>query len=265
MTFKTGLIAILLAVTASAAERLPLFNAVLSMNGQHRFVLTNEVGASSSWLELGQAFEGYTLKSFDEKTNTLSLEQAGTVKEVKLVNAAIGETPSATPATLADAEAMLQAMRFDDMMAKILDQQKKALRPMFEQSPARMRVPEEHRQRFTELQSKILDETMDAMAGPEMRAAMTKIYSEIFTKEELSAMTSFHSTPAGQSMIDKQPAIQQKMMEVMMGRMAEIGPRMQQMTREFQASIAKPPADAGAAQAPAPSKAPAPGPAPAAK
>lgn len=59
-------------------------------------------------------------------------------------------------------------------------------------------------------------------------------------------MSTFYATPAGQSMIDKQPAIQQKMMQIMMGKMNEPGPRMQQMTKDFQAGIsAKAPAPAG--------------------
>lgn len=50
-------------------------------------------------------------------------------------------------------------------------------------------------------------------------------------------MITFYATPAGQSMIDKQPAIQQKMMLTMMGKMSGLGPRRQQMTKDFQAGI----------------------------
>jgi hypothetical protein len=174
---------------------------------------------------------------------------------VILVNASIGATSGSTKATLTDAEDVLQAMRFDEMMAKILDQQKDALRPMIQQSVARSRVPEEHRERFAELQAKILDETFATMAGPEMRTAVLDIYTEVFSKEELTAMSTFYATPAGQSMIDKQPAIQQKMTQIMMAKMSELGPRMQQLTKDFQAEVAaKAPAPAAPQPPPPPAK-----------
>ncbi len=238
MYLKSLLISLLIATAAPAADNIPLFNAVLTMGQEHRFVLTTPAGASSSWLRLGEAWQGYTLKSFDEKNGVLELTSPAGTHAVRLVHAAIGEAPLATPATLADAEEMLKSMRFDEMMAKIMEQQKQAMLPMLQQSAARARVPEEHRERFMELQAKILDETFSVMGGPEMRAAVADIYSEVFSREELAAMGAFHSTPAGQSMIDKQPAVQQRMMEVMMKQMAEIGPRMQQMTQAFRAEIA---------------------------
>lgn len=252
MILRIGIVALLFATAAFAAEKLPVFNAVLTMSGQHRFVLTNETGASSSWLAIGEAFEGHVIKAFDSKTNVIELEKAGVVHQVPLVQAAI-DASVATPATLADAEAVLQSMRFDEMMEKMVMQQKAAMKPVFDQQAARMRIPEEHRQRFTEMQEKILDDTMGVMAGPEMRDAIAKLYSEVFTKEELGAMASFHSTPAGQALIDKQPQVQQRMMEIMMRKMNEIGPRMQQLTKEFQESIGRGPQ-------PPPSPAPTPAP-----
>jgi hypothetical protein len=41
-------------------------------------------------------------------------------------------------------------------------------------------------------------------------------------------------------LIDKQPAVQQRMMQIMMRKMGEIGPRMEQMAKEFQTSIGRP-------------------------
>ena len=235
---KTLLAALLITTAAPAADSVPLFNAVLTMGQEHRFVLTTTAGASSAWLRLGEAWQGYTLKSFDEKAGVLELTSPAGAHAVRLVNASVGEAASVTPATLADAEDVLRAMRFEEMLAKILEQQKQAMAPMLEQSVARSRVPEEHRERFMALQRRILDETFATLAGPEMQSDMAKVYSEIFSKEELTALGAFYVTPAGQSMIDKQPDVQQRMMQLMMPKMAELGPRMQQMQQEFRAEIA---------------------------
>ena len=139
-------------------------------------------------------------------------------------------------------------------MSKIMDQQKKAMGPMLQRMAAQMKVPEGDRERFSAMQKKILDEAMDAVAGPEMKADMARIYSDVFSKEELVSLSAFYSTPAGQAMVAKQPAVQEKMMQVMMPRMAQIGPKLQQLAKDYaseQAGQASPAASAAPA-APAP-------------
>jgi hypothetical protein len=47
------------------------------------------------------------------------------------------------------------------------------------------------------------------------------VYSQVFTKDELNGIADFYDTPSGQALLDKQPQIQQKMMQVMMPRMMQ--------------------------------------------
>jgi len=75
-----------------------------------------------------------------------------------------------------------------------------------------------------ELQKKGLDGVFDSLSGPEMKSAVAGIYRSVFTKEELVGRGAFYATPAGQSMVAKQPQVQKKMREVMMPKMAETGP-----------------------------------------
>jgi hypothetical protein len=143
-------------------------------------------------------------------------------------------------------------MHFDEMFAKIMEQQKKQMAPMMQRMTAGMKVSEEDRARVVAIQKKVTDELFDSMAGPEMKAAVTEIYSSVFSKEELTSLGAFYSTPAGQSMVAKQPQVQEKMMQVMMPKMAEIGPKMQAAMKDFAAEMkAK-----QQTQAPAPTPAP---------
>lgn len=89
-----------------------------------------------------------------------------------------------------------------------------------------------------------------------MKSAVAGIYRSVFTKEELVGRGAFYATPAGQSMVAKQPQVQKKMREVMMPKMAEIGPQMQQVMKEFAAEqqAMRAAGSATAAPAPAPGK-----------
>jgi len=226
------------AAALQAAGATPAFNAIMTMGKEHRFVLVSEAGTASSWLKLGGNFEGYVLKGYDEKTGSLSVEGAdGKVTELKLVADAATKGRDAvlpaTPATLADAEGVLKVMHFDEMLAKIVEQQKKAMGPVLQRMMAGMKVPPEDRAHVAEMQKKIMDEALDAMTGPDMKAAVARIYSNVFSKEELDSMSAFYSTPGGQAMVAKQPQIQEAMMKEMMPVMQQFGPKLQKMAQDY--------------------------------
>ena len=262
MKIKLLLLAFVTSVTLRAADSLPAFNALMTMGREHRFVLVSPAGEASAWLRLGATFDGYTLKAYDEKAGGLDLERDGKVTTLHLVADAATQSSGAaglpsTKATLADAEDVLRVMHFDEMIGKMMEQQKKALGPAMQRMLAQMKVPAEDRDRFVAMQKKILDETMDTLSGPEMKADVARIYSDIFSKEELASLGSFYSTPAGQSMIAKQPQVQEKMMQAMMPRMMEIGPKLQQMAKNFaaeQAAKAAPQPPAPITSTPTPGK-----------
>jgi hypothetical protein len=262
MKLRLLCLAFITAASLSAAGTLPAFNAIMTMGKDHRFVLVSDEGKTSGWLKIGSAFDGTTIKHYDEASGGLDLERDGKVTRVRLVaDASVKDggagVPLATPATLADADAVLKAMHFDEMFSKIMDQQKKSMGPMMQRMTAGMKVSDEDKARITEMQKKVMDGVFDSLSGPEMKSAVAGIYSSIFSKEELASLGAFYSTPAGQSMVAKQPAVQEKMMEVMMPKMAEIGPKMQQVMKEF---AAEQQAKRGAAPAtPAPAPTPAPG------
>jgi uncharacterized protein len=264
--------AALFAATGYAADQLPLFNATLSMGKQQRFLLVPQpLGKPSGFLALGDTFEGYTLKTYDAKASTLDLERDGQVFHVSIVaDAATGSAKaSSTPATLADAEEVFRGMRFDDMMKKVLDGQKKAMGPMMQQSIAQgmgrfgANLSDEDKAALMAMQNKLLDRTLGAISSPEMRSAMEKIYSETFSKEELNSMSAFYSTPGGQAMIDKQPDVQQKMMGVMMPMIMQNQQASQKEMAEFMSGLkakysSPAPGAAPAAGVPAPAPAPKP-------
>lgn len=260
MKLKVLILAAATAVSALAADSVPLFNAVFSTGNTHRFVLTELDGKPSAWLNLGDSYDGYKLAAYDPATSTLELEKDGKTVKIRLVNAAaVKDAPAPTAATLADAQELFKVMRFEEMMGRIAEQQKKTLGPMIQQSlataAARMKLNDAEKEEFLAAQKTQFDEMMSSIAGPDMRQDMEQAYSEIFTKDELAGLADFYHTPAGQALIDKTPAVSAKIQSLMLPRMQQGIAKIQQSAKDYAASIAAKRAAEGAAAAPAPAPA----------
>lgn len=258
MKLRLFLLALASSLVLRAADAVPIFNATLTMGKEHRFMLVSPTGKSSSWLKVGDAFEDYTVKAFDAATSTLDLERDGKTVRITLVgDAAVANAPVPAKATLADAEEVFRVMRFDEMMTKMLDQQKKAIAPMMQQSMgqmmARMKLTDEEKEEFMAFQKKSFDDVMSSVMGPDMRSDMAKAYSEVFTKDELGSLAAFYATPAGQALVDKTPEVSAKMQAIIMPRMMQNMGKMQAATKEFMTNLAaRHAAGAAAGAAPAP-------------
>jgi uncharacterized protein len=255
-SFISGLLVLLTAAVGWAADQVPLFNATLTVGKEHRFVLVSSAGKTSSFLRIGESFEGYTVKAYDAKESALDLERDGKISRVTLVGgAAVADAPIMTPATLADAEDLMRKMNFDGLMKSTMEAQKKAMASVMQQTAGQtlarlnLNLTEEDKAAFTAMQNETMDEALRVIAGPEMRSAMARIYSEVFSKEELDGLAAFYGTPAGQALNSKQPDVQQKMMSVMMPLVIQGQQAGQQKMRTYVAELrAKyPPAAGGAA------------------
>jgi hypothetical protein len=252
MKIKILSVALLAFGTAFAAETAPLqLKGVLNTGKDKLFGLSTETGDANAWVSLGKGFQGYVLKSYDEGKSLLLLEREGKTYQVVMASEKIGtaEAAKSTPATLAEATALIDRMRFEEMITKSLEAQKKAMgqqfRMMAKQAGGKVdpKDMEEH-------MNKVMDVMTQAMDIPQLKKDVAQIYADTFSKEELTAMSDFQMTPAGRAMIDKQPTIQEKMQAIMMPRIMSAMPKIQQMGAEFgQQQKAKAAAAAEAAKA----------------
>lgn len=260
------LLATLLCATIHAADSLPLFNATLSTGKEHRFVLVSSQGKSSQFLRIGDTFEGYTLKSYDAKTGTLTVEREGKTSTLSLVaDATVGNAPVTTAATIADATAILDMMNFEEMLDKTMSGVRRQQTGMVQQMTRQMGGPNadpETREAIAEFQKRVMEEMMGGLTGAELKGDVAKIYSEVFSKEELQQLGAFYQSPLGKMFNDKQPELTEKLNAVMTTRMMSAMPRVQQMAQQFsaemrakqQAKAATANAGSAAAPAPAPAK-----------
>jgi hypothetical protein len=260
MKLKSIVLALLVAGTAFAAEPAPFqLKGVLNTGREKLFGLSTETGDSSAWVPLGKAFQGYTLKSYDDAKSLLIFERDGKPYELALATAKIGAAEAAhgTPATVADAAAVIDRMHFEEMIAKTMEGQKKAMAGMSQKMAKQMGGDIDPKD-FEEHQSKVMDAMLEAMNIPQMKKDITEIYAQTFSKEELTALGDFYTTPAGQAMVDKQPVVQEKLQALMMPRIMSAMPKIQQLNVEFgKQQQAKAAAAAAAAKPAEPTAAPA--------
>jgi uncharacterized protein len=261
MTFRFALVTLLSVLALRAADALPLFNAVLTSGKEHRFVLVGANGKASSFLQVGESFDGYKIRAYDAKAATLELERDGKTTKVTLVaDAATTNAPAATPATLADATAVLNAMNFEQMLDRTMVGVRKQQAAGMGQMMNRMMPPgadAEMKDAIVAFQKKVMDEMMSGVSGADLKNDVAKIYSETFTKEQLADISAFYQSPIGKTFSDKQPELAEKMNGLMMSRMMGSMPKVQQMMKDFGEEMkAKKSAAAGSAAAPAPAPAP---------
>ncbi len=241
------------AAAVSAADALPVFKGVMTLDAESRFVLVAPDGTSSQWIKLGDSFAGYGLKSYDPKESALELTRPGGANiTLHLDNGRgilEGGAPASTSKSLTAANDLMRVMRFDEMMKKMMDQQKKSMGPMLQQmlGQAAGGMSQSERDAFVAFQQKLMGDMMDSVLGPDLQAEMAKAYSETFSEAELNAQAAFYSTPAGQALIDKTPEVQAKLQGMITPRILGNMGKIQASTKEFMQDMAQKRAAANAA------------------
>jgi hypothetical protein len=216
---------------APANDAPPELRGILISGADQRFALSLPGGARTGWAGIGESFEGWKLASYSPADETLVVKKDGREASIKLASSKVGTAD--VKATIADAEEVFRKMNFDEMLGKLLDQQKKNSLNMVRQMVARSGSKGGSVEDRMALQEKIMDVMFAELKPESLRADFAKAYSEVFTKDELSGLADFYGTPAGQAMTAKQPELQQKMSEIIQPRIMAALPKIQQMSQEF--------------------------------
>ena len=92
----------------------------------------------------------------------------------------------------------------------------------------------EQRQKFETLQGKIMDLSM--ASAKDLLLMMDVVYADVYSEEELLAMKAFFGSPAGQSMLAKQPQIMAKLMPLVQEMQRDMFPKVKQLIEESKAA-----------------------------
>lgn len=124
-------------------------------------------------------------------------------------------------------------------MSRMMEQTKQQVLQMESQMMGQFDVPEDKKDAAAAFQKKLTEKTFEIMDFDNMRNEYAALFAEVFTMDELKGLVAFYESPVGRSMIEKQPIIVQKAMQMSQKRMAVLIPEIQKMAKEFESSLKK--------------------------
>jgi hypothetical protein len=208
---------------------------ILVIGNDRRFALANARGDHSGWITLGDSFSDWRVVDYLERENAVVLGRDDQRITVPLRTSAVRVgSPSETKATVVEADEMLGKMRFEAMWDQIAAEQKKAMvGAMRQQATAEFTKVGLKPAEIETLLDRMAQAVVGGMNSEAMRKDFARIYSEVYTKDELQGMAAFYDTAAGQAWNAKQPEVQQKLMQAMMPRVMEGMPAAQKIAADY--------------------------------
>lgn len=214
----------------------PEFQGVLIVGSERRFALVAPGGEHSGWISVGASFAGWKLLDYRAAENAIVLGSDDRKVTVPLRASVVhdGETAMAARATVAEADGILTKMKFEAMWDRIVGEQKKAiLGGMRQQATAEFAKAGLRQDEIDGLLDRMSDAVVSGMQSDAMRKDFAQIYADVYTKDELRGMADFYDTAVGQAWVEKQPEVQQKLMQALMPRVMEGMPAAQKIAAEY--------------------------------
>ena len=116
---------------------------------------------------------------------------------------------------------------------KLADQTKQQVLQMNLQRMSQIDVPEENKVAFTEFQLKIQETISNEFNWDKIKNMQIKLFTDIYTTDELKGLIQFYKTPLGQALIKKQPIVNQKIMMMLHSNMQNVMSKLEKIRIEF--------------------------------
>ncbi len=147
--------------------------------------------------------------------------------------AAAAPSAAASPAHTAKAKQLLDATNtssgIQQQLAGLRDRVKELASQQFagtQFNPAQTALQNEY---LKKVQDILADETDWAKLSPRV----TQVYADSFTDAEIDSIVAFYKTPAGQALLAKTPATEQKVNAIISANIKEMQPRLQELTESY--------------------------------
>ena len=101
----------------------------------------------------------------------------------------------------------------------------------------RQNVDASQRQAALGFQNEMMQMVFDELSWDKMEGDYITILTDVYSEEELKAITRFYRSPAGQSMLKKQPRIMERSLALSQTYMRNLVPKVEKMTRDFVSSL----------------------------
>lgn len=128
----------------------------------------------------------------------------------------------AAPATDADVNRLLAASRAQNMLDAMLPQMEAMQAQQFAEIAQKQSLTDEQKAGLQRIQQRTSQTLRQALAWSQMRPMYVDLYKQSFSKEDVLAMAEFYESPAGQSLLDKTPALMQNLMVAIQQKMTPL-------------------------------------------
>ena len=145
----------------------------------------------------------------------------------------------ATPATDADVNRLLAASRAQSMLDAMLPQMEAMQAQQFAQIAEKQPLTPEQKAGLQRIQQRTSQTLRQALAWSQMRPMYVDLYKQSFSKEDVLAMAEFYESPAGQSLLDKTPALMQNLMIAIQQKMTPLMADLQKDLEKISSESAK--------------------------
>ena len=122
-------------------------------------------------------------------------------------------------------------------MQKMMDQTKVQIQQMQIRVMQQLEVSEKDKKGAAEFQNKINEMIFNELTWDKIKSEYIKLFVDVYTIDEPKGLVQFYKSPAGQSLIKKQPIIMQKSMMISQSKIQKLIPKLKKMTDEFSESI----------------------------
>jgi hypothetical protein len=118
----------------------------------------------------------------------------------------------AAPPSDADINRLLAASRAQSMLDTMLPQMEAMQRQQFQQMAEQRQLDETRKAQLRRIEQRSSETIRKALSWQQLRPMYVDLYKKTFSKEDVLAMAEFYESSAGQSLLDKTPALMQNVM-----------------------------------------------------
>jgi len=155
-------------------------------------------------------------------------------------------TPAlAAPPSDADINRLLAASRAQSMLDTMLPQIEAMQRQQFAQVAAQRQLDPARQEQLQRIEQRTSQTIRQALSWKELRPMYVDLYKKSFSKEDVLAMAEFYESSAGQSLLDKTPALMQNVMVAIQTKMQ---PLFVDLQKDLEAIVNEEPAPAAPAK-----------------
>jgi hypothetical protein len=148
----------------------------------------------------------------------------------------LAQSPAPAPSE-ADVNRLLAASRAQTLIDGMRPQIDALQQQQFAQLAAQRDLSDAQKARLERIQQRSLETVHKAMAWSQLRPMYVQIYQRTFSRADVIAMAEFYESAAGQSLLDKTPALMQNLMAALQQQML---PLFSELERDVQQIVDEP-------------------------